>query len=75
MNLFRSEEHVRNWAQFKPDCAEGITPLADVIALFSNEVRKHLLDGDYISRWLPRQAGERTEILQRLGKTSPFWQP
>ena len=64
---------MRNWSQFKPDCAEGILSLAEAITLFSNEVRKHMLDGDYISRWLPHQPDERAEILRRLGKTSPFW--
>ena len=74
MNLFRSEEHVRNWPQFNPDSAEGILPLAEELPLFSTEVGKHRLDGDYVSRWLPRQPDERAEILRRLGKTSPFWQ-
>ena len=74
MNLFRSEEHARNWVQFNPDSAEGILPLDDEVALFSTEVRKHKLDGDYISNWLPRQPQERAEILRRLGKTSAFWQ-
>lgn len=75
MNLFRGEEHVRNWAQFNPDSAEGIMPLSDWVVLFSTERRKHLLDGDYISRWLPYRGQERDAALQRLGKTGPFWWP
>ena len=35
MNLFRSEEHVRNWSGFKADTEEGINQLSDVIGLFS----------------------------------------
>ena len=73
MNLFRSEEHVRNWSQFNPDSGEAISPLDEEVARFSNDARKHRLDGDFISRWLPRQAQELDEIMQRQGKTGPFW--
>ena len=74
MNLFRSEEHVRNWAQFISDSADGILSLADEVSLFSTDAAKHRGDGDYVSRWLPRQAEQRAEILRRLGKSGPFWQ-
>ena len=73
MNLFRSEEHVRNWSQFNPDTANGIISLADLVMLFSTEGRKHLLGGDHISRWQPLRVQERVEVLQRLGKTGSFW--
>ena len=74
MNLFRSEDHVRNWAQFNPDSADGIAPLADWVAIFSTEGRKHLLDPDYVSKWRPRRGQEREEVLRRLGKSGRFWQ-
>ncbi len=74
MNLFRSEEHVRNWSQFNRESAEAISSLDDEVALFSTEAGKHRLDGDFISRWLPRQAEERAEVARRLGKSGPFWQ-
>ena len=70
---FRSEEHVRNWSQFNRDTSEGIIPLADLVMLFSTEGRKHLQDGDHISRWQPLRVQERVEVLKRLGKTGPFW--
>ncbi len=73
MNLFRSEEHVRNWTQFNPDSAEASLPLNDEVTRFSTEAGKHRLDGDFISRWLPRVADERTEVTRRLGKSGPFW--
>ena len=73
MNLFRSEEHMRNWAQFNPDSADASLPLNDEVTLFSTESNKHKLDGDYISRWAPKQPGERAEAARRLGKTGPFW--
>jgi len=75
MNLFRSEEHMRNWAHFNPDSAEASLPLNDEVTLFSTEAGKHRLDGDYISQWLPKQAAERAEAARRLGKTGPFWTP
>ena len=75
MNLFRSEEHMRNWAQFNPDSAEASLPLNDEVTVFSTEAAKHRLDGDFISQWLRGQAGEIAEAAQRLGKTGPFWTP
>ena len=73
MNLFRSEEHMRNWAQFNPDSADASLPLNDEVTLFSTELNKHKLDEDYISQWLPKQAGERASAAQQMGKTGPFW--
>ena len=74
MNLFRSEEHVQNWALYDPNSHEGIMPLADWMAIFSTEGRKHLLDGDYISVWRPKRVQERDEVLARLGKSGQFWE-
>ena len=73
MNLFRSEEHARVWSGFDPASEDGIMPLEGWVEVFSAEGRRHLLDGDYLSRWLPQRYSERTEILTRLGKTGPFW--
>ena len=50
-------------------------PLADWLAVFSTEGRRHLLDADYISNWRPRRGEERAEVMGRLGKAGPFWQP
>lgn len=74
MNLFRSEEHVRAWASFNSNSDDGIMPLADWVAVFSTEGRRHLLDADYISAWRPRRMQERDEVLAHLGKSGPFWQ-
>ncbi len=73
MNLFRSEEHMRNWAQFNPDSADASLPLNDEVTLFSTESNKHKLDEDYISQWVSKLAGERAEAARQLGKTGPFW--
>ena len=73
MNFFRSEEHMRNWAQFNRDSADASLPLNDEVTVFSTEAAKHRLSGDFISQWAPKQLGERAEAAQRLGKTGPFW--
>ncbi len=36
MNLFRSEEHIRNWSRFDPAAEQGIVPLANLVQLFSH---------------------------------------
>jgi len=74
MNLFRSEEHVQNWSLYDPDTLEGIMPLADWLAIFSTEGRKHVLDADFISSWRPKRGQERDEVFARLGKSGSFWQ-
>jgi hypothetical protein len=43
------------------------------VGFFGTESRRHMLDGDYLSTWLPRRAAERREYFERIGKTTPFW--
>ena len=50
MNLFRSEEHVRNWSGFKADTEDGINKLSDVAILFSINFFTRRLDSDYASQ-------------------------
>ncbi len=74
MNLFRSEEHARRWAQFNPASdPDGFITLPGLALLFGVENRRNLLAKDYISRWVPRRRPERDEALAQLGKTSAFW--
>ena len=73
MNLFRSEEHARHWAQFNPASEVGFISLPELAGFFGTETRRHMLDGDYLSAWFPKRAAERREYLTRIGKTSPFW--
>ena len=71
MNLFQSEEHVRNWIGFKADTEDGINKLSDVAMLFSINFFKNRLDPDYVSR-----IGEyRMELIDILKKLGSFWQP
>ena len=71
MNLFRSEEHVRNWSGFKADTEEGILQLSDVVNLFSVDLFKRRLDPDYVSRL----EEYRMELIDKLKKLGSFWQP
>jgi hypothetical protein len=71
MNLFRSEEHVRNWSGFKADTDKGINKLSDVAALFSVNFFTKRLDPDYASR-MQDYLKELIEILKGMGS---FWQP
>jgi hypothetical protein len=75
MNFFRSEEHARRWDRFNPasEAGRGFIRLDDLVAVFGTESRQHMLDADYLSAWYPRRAAERRAVLERAGKTMPFW--
>lgn len=49
MNLFRSEEHVRNWPRFKPYYLETLRPLSFWLERFSGEMMRNRLRPDFIS--------------------------
>jgi len=73
MNLFRSEEHVRDSVHFDPATEDGIIPLLDLVKFFSCEYFRRRLDPDYFSQRLKY----RTELfttLKEIGKTGPFWE-
>jgi len=70
MNLFRSEEHIRNWAGFKNGTEEGIIPLDDLVTLFSGNYFRRRLDPSHSREY----AREMVATLKKIGKTGPFWQ-
>jgi hypothetical protein len=72
MNLFRSEEHVHNYASFDGATEDGIMPLLDALKLFSIEYFRRRLDPDYFSKRLSYRA-EIYAVLKEIGKTGPFW--
>ena len=74
MVFFRSEEHLRNWADFSAEKEDGIIPLDDLLKLFSIEFFRRRLDVDYVSR-IPEFMGEFFATLHEIGKTGPFWVP
>ena len=72
MNLFRSEEHIRNWARFDPASEEGIISMADLVKLFSGSYFRKRMDPDWVSR-SREYAREMVATLKEIGKTGPFW--
>ena len=70
MNLFRSEEHVRNWSGFKSGTAEGIISLPDMAKVFSGRLFKRRMDEDYVSH-MQEYMMEMAGALQDMGS---FWQ-
>jgi len=78
MNLFRSEEHVRNWSLYAPESADGILSLRDYAALFGRGLFRERLSPDYLLRapqLLAETMGEWMAALEKLGKAGAFWQP
>lgn len=71
MNLFRSEEHVRNWSGFKAGTEEGMNKLSDIAKLFSVNFFTRQLDPDYVSN-MQKYEMELMGILKGMGS---FWQP
>ncbi len=72
MNLFRSEEHIRNWSGFDAATAEGILPVPDLAKLFSGNFFTRRLDPDYVTR-NQEYLGEFLADVAELAKTRPFW--
>ena len=70
MNLFRSEEHVRNWSDYKAGTEEGIIPLSDMAGIFSSNFFKRRLDPDYVSHMQEYMA----EIVGAFHDRGAFWQ-
>jgi len=74
MNLFRSEEHVRNWSDFKPGTEEGIVELPTLVKVFSGNLFTRRLNPDYIANF-PKYLGEFISAVGGIGKVRPFWSP
>jgi hypothetical protein len=72
MNLFRAEEHIRNWARFDPSTEEGIISLPALVKLFSGNFFRRRLDPDWVSR-SQEYRREMVATLFEIGKTGPFW--
>ncbi len=74
MNLFRSEEHVKNWSLYESISAESIMPLSNWALAFSGPLHRNRLKPDYLSRG-KEYAPELLLSLKKLGKAGPFWNP
>ena len=56
MNLFRSEEHARNWHGFTEVMASSLKPVAEWADIFANPFFRERGRPDYIS-WTRSEAG------------------
>lgn len=73
MNLFQSEEHVRQWALFDSGSAEGIRPVADFATiLFILPRYRERLAPDYLLR-VAELSRDLPSALERLGRSTSFW--
>lgn len=72
MNLFRSEEHIRNWNGYQPGTEGGIVALKDLVGLFSLDFMRRRLDPDYVSRRGEYVNGFLAAVAQ-VAKKNPFW--
>ncbi len=74
MNLFRSEEHVKNWPFYDSVSAESIMPLSNWATIFSGPMFRKRLETDYLSK-VGEYAAEFLASFKKMGKTGPFWTP
>ena len=73
MNLFRSEEHVRRWADYDAGSADGIKPVREVAEVFAIPLMTERLKEDYVRR-VQERVPAFFAALDRLGGGSSFWQ-
>jgi hypothetical protein len=71
MNLFRSEEHIRNWSGFKTGTEQGIMPLSKVAEIFSLNLFTRRRDPDYVSN----MQAYMKEFVAAIRKGGAFWEP
>ena len=64
MNLFRSEEHARNWVGFDESMAATLLPLESWAEIFSNPFFRSRPRDDYIS-WTRSDAGAAAYAILR----------
>ena len=67
MNLFRSEEHVRQWL-------DGRDPGASIPATALAELAQAWWSDRLSPNWEPHSREQNQAILDRVGLTGAFWQ-
>ena len=74
MNLFRSEEHVRNWSGYQEGTDEAILSLGDLMAIFETPRHSAKYNGNYVSS-APDYAPRFFEKLREVTGNASFWNP
>jgi hypothetical protein len=49
MLFFRSEEHLKNYAQYDPTTEGGVSQLEGLLTMFSSSIFKRRMEPDYFS--------------------------
>ena len=71
MLFFRSEEHLKNWAQYDPATEGGISQLEGLLSMFSSNLFKRRMDPDYFSN-MKTYFGELFEEVAKNDKIGLF---
>jgi hypothetical protein len=72
MNLFRSEEHVRRWAEFNPESVDGIKPVRAAAVALGGPLNSERLEYGYVGK-IQERLPEMLAALDRMGGGSSFW--
>jgi hypothetical protein len=72
MNLFRSEEHIKNWSRYEPGTEEGILTLGELVKMFSGPLFRNRLAQDYVSH-LEEYERSFLPAISEIAKKCPFW--
>jgi len=74
MNLFRSEEDARRWAEFVPGSEAGIVTLEQAMAIMSTPRHRDRFSGRYVSS-SPGYTAAFFAKLRAVTGGDPFWAP
>ena len=72
MNLFRSEEHAKNWSGYAPAAEGGLLTLEGLMEMLSSDLFRYRMNGEYVSN----MAEYRKDFMARIKKVTsdhPFW--
>ena len=72
MNLFRSEEHARNWSGFKKESEGGLLSLGQYMEIFRAPYFQERVSDRYISS-LPDLRGLFLGKIKEVTDDHPFW--
>jgi hypothetical protein len=74
MNLFRSEEDARRWAEFVPGSDAGIITLEQAMAIMSTPRQRERFNGHYVSSSTSYAAAFFARLREVTGG-DPYWAP
>ena len=72
MLFFRSEEHLKNWAQYNPELDSGIVGLNDLMKMFSAKLYSERLSDSFVSH-INEYLIEVAMLIPSLESFGSFW--